>query len=258
MRIAKQIAIAIIFLLFLGGIGFLVYQLFPHAPVASCVDGIQNQNEEGVDCGGSCSVACANPQELTLFQAKIIPTKEGFVDVFAELKNDNLTLGVPLLRYTFELYDEAETLITSKSGVTYILPNDTKYIVENAVSVRQIPKRVKFIFQAPQFEEIKNYIKPRLVALNTVSDDELGFVRVRGSLANQTNHSYHNVNLIVLLRDDVKRVVAVSQQEVTTLISNENRFFDLRWPYQTPFFSQVETRVETNIFDEANVIRFVP
>jgi len=258
MRIVKQAAIAIIFLLFLGGIGFLVYQLFPHPPRASCVDNIQNQGEEGVDCGGPCSIACLHPEELILLQAKIIPAKEGFVDLFAELRNDNLTLGVPLLRYTFELYDEAGALITSKQGVTYILPNTMKYIVENALSVRQIPKKVKFVFQEPQFKELKDYIKPQLVALNTASDDELGFVRVRGTLANRTNHSYHRVNLIVLLRDDVKRVVGASQQEITTLVSNENRFFDLRWPYLTPFFASVETRVETNIFDDANIIRFVP
>lgn len=258
MHLIKKIAIAIIFLLFLGSIGFLVYGLFPHAPAASCGDGIQNQGEAGIDCGGPCVQICANPEELILFQTKVIPTKEGFVDAFAELRNGNIAFGIPALRYTFEFYDAANALITSRAGVTYILPNDSKYIVESAIPVAREARSVKFTFHEPQFKAVKDYVKPRLVALNTASDDELGFTRVRGIIANQTNNSYESVMLTVLLRDDVDRVIAVNKQEITTLVSNEQRFFDLRWPYKKPFSRSIQTRVETNVFDDANVIRYAP
>ena len=51
-RLAKQIIIAIIFFLILAGFGFLVY--WNILPNPSCFDNIQNQNEEGIDCGGPC------------------------------------------------------------------------------------------------------------------------------------------------------------------------------------------------------------
>lgn len=254
MRVVKQLAIALIFFAFLFGIGYIVYRSIPR-PVASCFDSVQNQGEKGVDCGGPCQ-ACVEILPLTRFNVKAIPTVEGFVDLVAEVRNNNLTHGIESFSYTFELYDQTDTLITSKSGITYVLPNSSKFVVEKSVPVEELPVRTAFNFTEPQFTKIEDYIRPRLTTLNITQDDELGFIRVRGSVINQTNFSYDRVEAVVLLRDEVNRIIGVNKQEIRTLLSNETRFFDMRWPYKTPFFRDIETHVETNIFDDANIIRF--
>lgn len=254
-RMIKRIAIALIFFSIIGGIAFLIYISRP-LPVASCSDGIRNQGEIEVDCGGPCK-SCQSSKELILFEVKAIPTTKGFVDLFAELKNDNLTFGIPSLRYTFELYDKDDVLLTKKQGVTFILPNSSKYIIEQAVAVKQMPDRVKFIFEKSGFKEVKDYIKPRLAVLNITSTiDEAGFLRVRGIVGNQTNLNFNKVSVVTILRDDADRLIAINRHEIHTLLSNENRFFEMTWAYRIPFFSKIENQVDTNIFDESNVIKF--
>ncbi len=44
------------------------------SPSETCVDDVQNQNEEGVDCGGVCSTSCSSEQgPLTNFQVYVDP-----------------------------------------------------------------------------------------------------------------------------------------------------------------------------------------
>ena len=50
----KQFFYGIIYLVIFGLIGAGIYFALT-SKEATCFDGIQNQNEEGVDCGGSCN-----------------------------------------------------------------------------------------------------------------------------------------------------------------------------------------------------------
>ncbi|MBI3334977.1 MAG: hypothetical protein HY001_00560 [Candidatus Portnoybacteria bacterium] len=258
-RIFKRIVIALIYFLVIGGIGLLWYAL-RQPPVASCFDNIQNQGEEGVDCGGSCK-SCEEIKKLSLFEVKFFPTKKGFVDVFAELSNTNISYGVSQLAYTFELYDRDNTLVGAKSGVTYFQPNSTKFVIEQAIPVIKEAKTAKFQFAQPQFEEVKNYVKPRLNVLGVRSkplgEGEAGFLAVQGNVINQTNFNFDKVELAIRLKNDAGETVAVNRHEVKTLTSNENRFFEARWPYRVPFFSKIEVEVDTNIFEESNYLKFL-
>ena len=51
-RILRRIAIFLIFALIIGGI---IYLIFGGKAPATCSDGIKNQNEIRIDCGGSGS-----------------------------------------------------------------------------------------------------------------------------------------------------------------------------------------------------------
>src|SRR3989344_7202851 len=56
----------------------------------SCTDSKQNQDETGIDCGGSCSRICtAEAQPPTVLFTKAIQNGEGRVDVIAEIENKN-------------------------------------------------------------------------------------------------------------------------------------------------------------------------
>ena len=55
-RILKQTLFGLFFLAVFGGVVFWIYQ--STRPVLTCFDKIQNQDEEGVDCGGKCQILC--------------------------------------------------------------------------------------------------------------------------------------------------------------------------------------------------------
>src|SRR5882724_8010535 len=90
-RRAKQIIYGIAFLLFWALIFTGVYFIFFHA-AASCFDGVQNQNEEGIDCGSVCPTSCL-PQTLAPIEL-VEPVKNFIVDqnhlsFLATVKNQN-------------------------------------------------------------------------------------------------------------------------------------------------------------------------
>lgn len=258
-RVFKRIVVAAIYLLVLIGAGFLVF-LLQKEPPPSCFDTIKNQEEEGIDCGGPCK-SCEDIKKLRIFEAVFIPTKEGFVDVAAEVQNDNLAFGVPQLKYTFELYDRDNAMVGSKYGTAYLLPNSTKFVIDQAIKVSKPPKRVKFYFSEPQFKEVKEYIKPRLNILSVrskvVPEGDIGSLVAEGNVINQTNFNLDKVIVMVLLKDDAGEIIAVNRYEVRTILANENRFFSTRWFYRVPNFAKIETSADTNIFEESNYLGFI-
>lgn len=258
-RTIKQIAIALIYFLLIGGVIFLYFAL-RQPPAPSCSDGIKNQEEEGIDCGGPCK-SCEQIKPLTRYEVEYFPTRQGFVDVFAEVRNSNISYGVPQLRYTFEIYDKENVLIGSRSGVSFMLPNSTKFVVEQAIPVQKTPAKALFTITKSDFQEIRDYIRPRLSILGDrtrpLREDEGGFLAYEGTVANQGNVDFDTVYITVRLMDDRGQTVAVNQHEVNTLRGNTNRFFDTKWVYRVPYYVKAEPQVDTNIFENSNYLDFL-
>jgi len=258
-RIFRRIVVALSYVLIFGGLWLLVYVLrTPPAP--SCFDKIQNQGEQGIDCGGPCQ-SCEAIKQLTVYEASFFPTKPGFVDVFAEVNNPNVAYGVSQLAYTFTLYDRDGQVVGSKGGVTYILPNSTKFIVDQAVPIARGAFKVEFRPLSPKFEEVKNYIKPRLIIVGLASEiiggQQGGVLAVQGNLANQTNYDLDKVFVAIRLKNELGQTVAVNKHEVRTLDAGAYRFFRATWPYRVPHFTDIQESVDTNVFEESNYLKFL-
>lgn len=256
---AKRIILAILYISLLGGAIYGISLLLKPAN-SSCFDGVKNQREEGVDCGGPCK-SCDEAKNLGIFEVSFIPTKEGLVDVIAEVRNDNISYGIAQFSYTFELYGKENNLVATKKGNTFILPNSTKFIIEQAISLTSTAKTVKFVYNDPKFKEVKEYIKPRLQILgarsNIPQEKDQGMLTVYGNLVNQTNFDLDKAFVTVLLRDERGQTVGVNKQEARTVLSNENRFFEMRWFYRVPHFITIDTVADTNIFEESNYLKFL-
>lgn len=92
----------------------------------NCFDGVQNGNEGGIDCDGSCVRMCATsvtePKTLWAESFKIF---EGQYNAVAYIENKNKTASTKSLSYTFKLF-EGEEVIAKREGTT-ILPPDSVY-----------------------------------------------------------------------------------------------------------------------------------
>lgn len=101
--------------------GLIAYSVFHQAP--SCTDGKQNQDEEGVDCGGSCTYLCAaSADEPSVRFARAI-RQNGRTDVIAYVENPNAS-AARAARYTVELYGADRALLAEKSGMLDLPPRD--------------------------------------------------------------------------------------------------------------------------------------
>lgn len=111
--------LAVVLLTVVGVVTFLIIRAEPEP---TCADGIQNQTEDGVDCGGTCAYLCV---------ADLAPPSVAFVrtvpsgtrtDVIAHVVNRNTSAAVKGARYTIELFGADRTLVAARDGVVDLVP----------------------------------------------------------------------------------------------------------------------------------------
>lgn len=99
-------------IMLLSGIGIAVMYEAP-----SCTDGRQNQDETGIDCGGSCDFLCRNEvQAPRLSFARAVTNGSGRTDVIAYIENRNQDAEAKDAPYTVEVFDESGTLLGKREG----------------------------------------------------------------------------------------------------------------------------------------------
>jgi hypothetical protein len=99
-------------LLLIAGIAFAVVYEAP-----SCADGKQNQDEAGVDCGGSCAYLCpAGLMEPRVTYVRALSGAGGRTDVVASIENRNRTAEAKDASYRVEVFDAAGALLGAKEG----------------------------------------------------------------------------------------------------------------------------------------------
>lgn len=258
-RTIKQTIIAFIFISILVGLGFLIY-FYLIKPGPTCFDGIKNQNEEEIDCGGVClSCELVYIRDIEVLSVKVLPIQGNFYDLVAEIKNPNQNYGSGHVPYKFELYDTQDNLITEYSGITYILPNQTKYLLKIKAESNKPIKQVELSFGQVEWEKPESYQAPQLGVQHKeyrlLSDEEPGFAQVRAVLVNKTGFDLDRVDIDILLFDSSNRLVAININEIRTFLADQERDFFATWFNAIDNqINSIEIEAETNIFDEDNYL----
>lgn len=200
-------------------IAIILIAIFYKSP--TCTDGVRNQNEQGVDCGGSCPYLCtADEEPPTVLFTKAIPSGEGRFDVVALVENKNATAAAKDVPYTITIYGFGQSLIQRVSG-TFDLPpaGIVPVFVPGIASGKQA---VETSFLSIDGSALKWYAlpgDPRL--LPGVSDIELagstGSPRVTATLSNSDVAPMDNVRVISIIRDASGNAVGASQTLVRTI-----------------------------------------
>jgi len=252
----KQFKISLVYLLILVIIGLGVYLLIK-PKLSTCSDGIQNQGEAGIDCGGPCSLCPWQLQEdleINLIQA--IKTQNNYVDLVAEVKNPNRDFGAESFSYIFNLYDFQENLIFSKKGVSYILPQETKYIIEQKVLINSKIYRIELKTDNITWQKLVNYEEPELLIRGQNFNQSEDFTGVIGTLENRSDYDFNAINIWTILLDKESNILGAGKIELKTILSKENRYFEISWPFS--ILGQVEKvniAAKTNIFLDENFMK---
>lgn len=91
----------------------------------TCFDGIQNQNERGVDCGGSCEYLCRAEVSMPFVSfARPLIQVPGRIDVAAYIENRNQHAEAKNAPYVAEVFDAQGRTLGSHTG-TIDLPART-------------------------------------------------------------------------------------------------------------------------------------
>jgi hypothetical protein len=258
-RMFHRVIIALIFLslnaLLIAG----VYFAFIKAP-ETCSDGKRNQDEQGIDCGGVCQVACIEEvvgKDLQVQEVTFVSGGSGSYDILGRFLNPNSAIGASEFRYTFELKDANGQVLSTRSGKNYALPQETKNIIELNMETGGLPVRATLTMSDVVWEKASGYREKPAVNIYQKrygpTTSGFGFSRASGLLSNESSYDFRSIDVGVILRDASGRLLALNKTRQNNIKAGESRDFDLVWPLPFPgVVEQVDMEVDADVYHSEN------
>ncbi len=261
-RFRKQLFIIILFLVVIAAIATAFYFL-KIRKAATCFDGIQNQNEKDVDCGGICALSCEllTIKPIEISWAKFISLENESYDLVASINNPNPNFGVSNLKYTFKIYDVSGNKSKGRSNPSYILANGHKYVIEGGVDVGQAVGKVELTIETVAQKDWsrinEEYRAPNIYVMNrefSMMSNPPGASQITGLIKNDSTFDFNSIDVSVLLFDSDKKIIGVNKTEARTVLAGEQRYFSTIWfsPIDKDAISSVDIQAETNILSDEN------
>jgi len=259
-RSTKKIIIASVYLFIFAVIAASFYYAFK--PEETCTDNKKNQDEEGVDCGGVCK-KCEKIEALPLSVRKTGVLESGIsgkYDVYAEIENPNNLYGGKNFLYQLKIKNFSGGVLFEKTGAGFILPKETKFILENVIELPEKPAVVEFAIAKTDWVEFNEYYeKPVLKIVNknySQVSSGVGYAQASGVVKNDSPFDFEKIKVLVALRDEKGEIVAINSTEMRTVVSNQEREFKIPWPNRFPGdVRDMEAYAEINIFDSEAFIK---
>lgn len=198
----------------------------------SCADGIKNQGEFGVDCGGPCNILCkANALDLIIHWQRSFKVKNGVYSAVAYVENPNFDSGIRNISYRFKLYDKDNLLIYQREGSTFIPPRKILGIFEsNMLTGARAPARTFFEFaNIPVWEKTAVPELPLAVTSKPPVDQEIS-PRLTASIENRGLDPIYNVEVVAIVYDGSSNAVAASRTIVDSIGKNALAPLTFTWP----------------------------
>lgn len=261
-RLIRRVIVLIGFLIFFGLIGFLIYATFLKAD-PTCFDGKQNQDETGLDCGGSCTKQCAvtvEAEDLVIRETAFMPVGDGSYDVLAQVHNPNDIAGASSFTYTISLQDASGQVLSRQSGTSFILPQETKYLFEFHLAAASAPTRAVIEFSGIVWERFEGYTEKPRISVVRQSYARItsgpGYGAATGLVINESPYDFRSLSVKVVLRDAAGKPVALNMTTMQTMKSKEQRDFRLVWPSAFPGEAvSYEMLVDADVYHTANFIK---
>ena len=242
-----------VYLIIFSLFGIIIYQIAK--PNTSCYDGKQNQAEDGIDCGGPCQV-CEKEikaNDVEVLEKYFVYGSGDYYDVMAKIDNPNSRYGAAKLSYEFDLVNGEGQSLIKRQGESFILPGETKYIIELNLTSGENPYTAEFKITNVEWEEFLGYEEPKLGIYNKNYHEESGKSEVFGLLKNESYFDFNSIEIDIILRDENRKPLALGKNEMRTISSQQERDFKVFWPYNlSREVKEVEIRAEADAFDPNN------
>lgn len=195
----------------------------------SCFDGEQNQDEVGVDCGGSCALLCEAPNVSAVW-TRSVPVAPGVYHAVSLVRNPD-TNAEGLFAYTISLFDQDNILVATREGVFEIRPGEVTPLFEaNIVSGERDVARTFIDIVEGNFKKTER--KPSVVRVLSWELDEEART-LSATIENQNLERVSNATVTALLFDEEDILIAASQTQSGSLDSRERKTVTFTW--QEPF-----------------------
>lgn len=221
----------IVIVLFIAAFFVIVYR----AP--NCHDGLRNQNEVGVDCGGRCPILCQSQvEEPVIYWQRAFMIRSGFYHLAAYIENKNISALGAKVPYFFKVYDANNILLAERYGETFLETNKTSVIFESNVSTGgRVPSRVAFGFDGDIVWTRNQSVAPDLVVSSASVDSSDDFPILSATLGNITTKKLKGFEVVAILYDESGNARIVSKTDVDFLDAQSNTRITFTWPNKFDF-----------------------
>lgn len=184
---------------------------------STCFDGILNQDERNVDCGGVCQKICLDEAKpVVVHFERFFESSPGVFMAVAEVENVNQQAHVKKAHYAFRVYDKEGVLLEERKGVAFIPPSATFPILEYSIYAgERIPAKVAFYFDSNLLWEKGSIVLPTLELVNQSLSESESSVTLRADVVSKEVYAIKNLKAIALIYDKKNNVRRAS----STLLS---------------------------------------
>lgn len=257
-RFAKQLIYGSFYLAIILAIIWGLYRLAVPAP--TCTDGIQNQSEEGVDCGAVCGKSCpVSVLPLTIPLSQVINYDNDGSDVIVRIENPNAIYGASLVPYILTVKDASGGVLATRRGTTFANPLEPHYLVFPLIGLSGTPVEADLQLDATGVQWAALATQEGTGVEFAVRQDQLipsdSSLRYRADVVNNSKFDFDKVEVAVLLYDQAGNVVGAGSTVLSTLTAGQLRGTVIDWPFAIPSAVRGQAFVTTNVFDNDNYIR---
>lgn len=250
-RFRKQAMYGIFYVSALLGIIALIYFLWLKL-VPSCFNGIQNQGEVGIDCGGSCSAVCAprHTEPLSAVGSPLIfQIDKQHITVLASVSNPNQDYAARNFSYTFALYDGSGKILQQFPGSSYIYGGEVKYVLLANVAVASgSVSYAELNPENPAWLSSADFPGPPQFSITGVQTALSGNAwAVSGQITNKDTVAFPGIHLVAVLKGEFGQVAGASETELGSIEPNQSASFTILYPavikvdpYGTKVFAYAE------------------
>jgi hypothetical protein len=241
-RRRRSIFLSFVLLVVVGSIAAVTYRILD-AP-ETCTDGIANQDETGVDCGGVCTRVCeVETTPLRLQWVRAFRVAPGWWSALAYIENANVDMRATQLPYRIRLYDTANFIIAETEGAVDITDEVLVPVYWGRIFLPEdrVVARATFEWLAtPEWHRIDT-LAPRLTTKEQRYTTRNGLPEVRAVLTNEEYVSVEDVTVTAIVYDSAQNATAVSHTRIPRMEARESRTISFVW--QEPF-SDAVSRIE--------------
>src|ERR1035437_3889158 len=217
-------------LLFVGLPAFLYLYKAP-----TCSDGIQNQGEKGIDCGGPCKKLCQSE-----FLPAVVPwtdsekVADGLYNLAAYIENPNINGAAVNVPYQFSVYDSDGVLVVESRGLVTIPPNRNTLAFVGAVATgKRIPGKggITFNFLQPPVWHLSHDNLSNLSVSDKRYNEDLNSSSLQVTLTNKSLVPIRNIDVYSVLTDTDGNHLAFSKTLIDQIDGGSQVLAPFTWPF---------------------------
>lgn len=242
-RKTKQLVIAFVFFLILGGISFGIYRSVVPAPPPPTPN------------------PTVNLVPLGVVYTKLFNVQNNDYDFLAKVSNPNAGYGSGNVEYALTFYNVGNQQVSSKTGSFYILPGQTKYVIDSPLKFEQPVSRADLQIKSVDWQKLDPLsvsgvsLLVRNVSFSQVNQPGV-FAKAGGEIFNASDFDLNRVDVAIVLLDQAGSPIAINKTEIRTFLARTTRGFEATW--FAPFVGQVnrvDAETTTNVFENSNFLR---